>query len=400
MNRRTDLWLISVVSALVVIGLVMVFSASAVVAGESSGDPSYFFKRQAIAVVLGIVVCAVTAMTPLATIRRWRLAAYVACLVALALCFVPGIQHKANGAARWLGFGSLHLQPSEFTKVVVLVMMADFLDRWRGYIGDPKVLLRAILIPVPALLLILPEPDFGTTAILAGLSGLMLFIAGMRTSHIAILGGVGAAVGLPVMLAEQYRVQRLTSFMDPWAVASGDGYHTIQSWVALHSGGLLGQGLGNSMAKLYFLPEPWTDYIGAVIGEELGLVAIAVILALFGVLVWRGLSIARNARDPFGMFLAATLTAMIGLNAFFNFAVIMGMVPPKGLVLPFISYGASAMLANLLAVGLLLSISAEADAGPAAIGRSPAEGWPQRHELEEAALGGGIAASAGRTGVH
>ncbi len=381
MNRRTDFWLISIVGALVIIGLVMVYSASAVVAGETASDPTYFLKRQAAAVALGVALCAVTALTPLATMRRWRLAAYVACLVALVFCFVPGVQYRANGAARWLGFGSLHLQPSEFTKVVVLVLLADFLDRWRGYIGDPKVLLRAVLIPVPALLLILPQPDFGTTAILAGLSGLMLFVAGMRARHIGVLVGVAAAVGIPVMLAEQYRMKRLTSFLDPWAVSAGDGYHTIQSWVAMHSGGFWGQGLGNSMAKLYFLPEPWTDYIGAVIGEELGLAAILLIVALFTGLVWRGLSIARNARDPFGMFLAATLTAMIGLNAFFNLAVIMGMVPPKGLVLPFISYGASAMLANLWAVGILLAISAEAEAGPAALGRSPTEGWPLRHEL-------------------
>ncbi|RME24203.1 MAG: putative lipid II flippase FtsW [Deltaproteobacteria bacterium] len=384
MNRRTDFWLISIVGALVTLGLVMVYSASAVVAGESADDPAYFLKRQAAAVAMGIVLCAGTALTPLATMRRWRLAAYVACLFALVLCFVPGIQYRANGAARWLGFGSLHLQPSEFTKVVVLVMLADFLDRWRGYLGDPRVLFRAVLIPAPAVILILPQPDFGTTAILCGLCALMLFVAGMRLRHIGVLVGAGVAVGVPVMLAQQYRINRVTSFLDPWAVSSGEGYHTIQSWIAMHSGGLWGQGLGNSMAKLYFLPEPWTDYIGAVIGEELGLVAVLLVMALFAGLLWRGLTIARHARDPFGMFLAATLTAMIGLNAFFNLAVIMGMVPPKGLVLPFISYGASAMLANLWAVGILLAISAEAEAGPAALGRSPAEGWPQRHEIATA----------------
>ncbi|MCB9779998.1 MAG: putative lipid II flippase FtsW [Alphaproteobacteria bacterium] len=395
MNRRLDLWLMATVAALIGIGLVMVFSASAVVAGDG-GDPTHFFTRQGIAVVMGLVLCAVTAVTPLATIRRWRLAAYVACGVALLLVFVPGIQHKANGAARWLGFGSLHIQPSEFTKIVVLVYLADFLDRWRGYLGEPKVLLRAVVIPVPALLLILPEPDFGTTAILAGLCGIMLFVAGMRLTHIGALAGVGAAVGVPVMIAEAYRIERLTSFRDPWAVADGAGYHTIQSWVAMHSGGWFGQGLGNSMAKLYFLPEPWTDYIGAVIAEELGWLRLMAIVLLFAVLVWRGLTIARNARDPFGMFLASTLTAMIGLNAFFNLAVIMGLVPPKGLVLPFISYGASAMIANLWAVGLLLSISAEAEAGPVAQTAAPAEGWPYRHEVGSTATGQGFGAGFGR----
>jgi len=391
MNRRTDFWLILVVGILVLGGLIMVYSASAVVAADDTGDPTYFFTRQLVAVGVGVAACIATAVTPLSTIRRWRLAGYVACLVALGLVFVPGLQHKANGAARWLGPGSLHLQPSEFTKIIVLVMLADFLDRYRGYLGDWKIVLRALVIPLPALLLILPEPDFGTTAILAGLSALMLFMAGMRMSHIGAIVGGGAAIGVPVMLAEAYRVERLTSFMDPWAVADGDGYHTIQSWVAFHSGGMWGQGLGNSMAKLYFLPEPWTDYIASVIGEELGLVAIAVVMLLFVVLVWRGLAIARRARDPFGMFLASTLTAMIGLSAFFNLAVVMGMVPPKGLVLPFISYGASAMIANLWAVGLLLSISAEAEAG-AMVTASPVEGWPMRHDLEPGSSPAGGAA--------
>ncbi|NOY28174.1 MAG: putative lipid II flippase FtsW [Oligoflexia bacterium] len=380
MNRRTDIWLISVVAALVVLGLVMVFSASAVVASDRNDGALYFFNRQLAAVGLGVLLCCLTAVTPLATIRRWRWSAYLACLFALVLVFVPGIQHRANGASRWLGFGSLHIQPSEFTKIVVLVMMADFLDRWRGYLGDWRIVLRACAIPLPALVLILPEQDFGTTVIIAGLSGLILFIAGMRVSHGAIAVGVGVAVGVPVMMSQQYRMARLTSFLDPWAVPHTSGYHTIQSWVSMHSGGLWGAGLGNSMGKLYFLPEPWTDYIGSVIAEELGLVAVGAVMFLFGLLLWRGLQIARKAKDPFGMFLASALTFMIALSAFFNLAVIMGLVPPKGLVLPFISYGASAMIANLWAVGLLLSISAEADAVPATAD-APAEGWPMRHEL-------------------
>lgn len=378
MNRRTDLWLLLVVAALVIFGLVMVYSASAVVAGER-GDPAAFLLRQVAAVGVGTVACLVTAFTPLAAIRRWRLAAYVACLLALALVFVPGLQHKANGAARWIGFGSLNIQPSEFTKVVVLVMMADFLDRHRSAISDWRVVLRSLLWVVPPLVLILPQPDFGTSAIMAGLCAIMLFIAGIPLRLVGAVGLAGVSVGVPIMLAESYRVERITSFRDPWLVADAEGYHTIQSWVAMHTGGLWGQGLGNSVAKLYFLPEPWTDYIGSVIAEELGLVAIAALLLLYGMLLWRGLVIAARARDAFGMFLAATLTAMITLNAFFNLAVIMGLVPPKGLVLPFISYGASAMIANLWAVGLLLGISAEAHAGPTPV--ASAEGWPLRHEL-------------------
>ena len=374
MKRRIDPWLLAVVAILVSIGLVMVYSASAVVAAEKTGTETYFFTRQLAAEAMGLLLCAGTAITPVQTIRRFRVVLYTASLVGLVFCFVPGIAYKANGASRWLGFGSIHLQPSEFAKLTVLLMLAHYLDRWRGRIHDYRVLLRAALIPLPAMLLIIPEPDFGTTAILGGLCAIMVFLAGIRPAHIAVLGVTGAAVGVPLMLAEQYRVQRLTSFLDPWAVEQGDGYHIIQSWVAMHSGGLWGQGLGNSMAKLHFLPEPWTDFIGAVIAEEMGLFGIFCLLCLYGVLLWRGMHIARNARDAFGTFLAATITAMIGCEAFFNLAVVMGMVPPKGLVLPFVSYGSTAMQSHLWAIGILLGISAEAN--PRVV--PMAEGWPFR----------------------
>ena len=388
MNRRTDFWLILVVSVLVLIGLVMVYSASAVVASDDTGDATYFFTRQLVAVGVGLVACIATALTPLATIRRWRLAGYVACVVALALVFVPGLQHRANGAARWLGPGSLHLQPSEFTKIVVLLMLADFLDRYRGYLGDWKIVARALLIPLPVLLLILPEPDFGTTAILAGLSGLMLFTAGMRVSHIGALVGGSAALGIPVMLGQGLPGPAPDQLHGPLGRCGQRGLPHHPELGRLPQRGTAGSGPGQLHGQVV-LPARAMDRLHRRGHRRgIGLVAIAVIMALFCVLVWRGLAIARRARDPFGMFLAATLTAMIGLSAFFNFAVIMGMVPPKGLVLPFISYGASAMIANLWAVGMLLSISAEAEAGPVATA-SPVEGWPLRHDLEPGALQGG-----------
>lgn len=372
MNRRTDPWLIAIVVMLVALGLVMVYSASAVVAVEEYGNELKYFSRQAVAVVAGIVVCVATAVTPTRVFRRYRAAFYTAAIIGLVMCFVPGLQYRANGAARWVGFGSVNVQPSEFAKVAVLLMLAHHLDRWRNQITDHRVILSAWLFPIPVMALVVIEPDFGTTAIIAGLSAIMLFVAGMRPLHIGIAGVAGLVVGVPVLLVEQYRVQRLSSFLDPWAAMDGDGYHVIQSWIAMHSGGLWGQGLGNSMAKLHFLPEPWTDFIGAVIAEELGLVRLIAVIGLFGLFVWRGLHIARRARDAFGMYLAGTLTAMVGFEAFFNLAVVMGMVPPKGLVLPFVSYGASAMIAHLWAVGMLLSIAAETDAAEAT------EGWPDR----------------------
>jgi cell division protein FtsW len=369
MNRSTDPWLIALVGFLTLVGMVMVYSASAVVAGETYGDEMHFFTRQGLGLALGLVLCAAAAVTPMRMLRRYRFAFYVAVLVGLALCFVPGIAHRANGAARWIGFGPVHFQPSEFAKIAVLLVVADVLDRYRGSVGDIRVLARVCALPIPVLALVLLEPDFGTTVMIAGLVGIMMFVAGIRLQHMAVAAGATIVLGVPVMLFEEYRLKRLTSFIDPWATLEGDGYQVIQSWVAMHSGGLFGQGLGNSMAKLHFLPEPWTDFIAAVLAEELGLVGILVLLAVYLGIVWRGLSIARRASDAFGMLMAASLTSMIGLQAFFNLAVVMGLVPPKGLVLPFMSYGASALMAHLLSIGILLSIASEADTTPVT------EGW-------------------------
>lgn len=364
MNRSTDPLLITVVALLVVVGLVMVYSASAVVAAETTGDQMYFFTRQVFALVFGLALCVGTAIVPTRTMRRYSLVLYGGCLALLVLCHVPGIQYKANGAARWIGFGPIHFQPAEFARIAILIVLADFLERHRAHLSDLRVLARAALIPLPAMLLIFPQPDFGSTAIIAGLCAAMLFVAGMRLSHMAVVAGAGTAVGIPLMLLETYRMKRLTSFMDPWASLEGDGYHVIQGWIAMHSGGFWGQGLGNSVAKLHFLPEPWTDFIAAVLAEELGLIGIIVLVLLYALFVWRGLSIARRARDPFSMYLAACLTAGIGLQAFFNLGVVMGLVPPKGLVLPFLSYGATALQAHLWSVGILLGIASEATDTP------------------------------------
>jgi cell division protein FtsW len=364
MNRRSDPWLVLAVALLCILGLVMVYSASAVVAEEEAGSQFYFLTRQAIAAAVGLVACIATALTPMSLLRRWRHVLYGATIVMLILVFVPGIQHRANGAARWIGLGAFHIQPSAPGKIVVLALLADYLDRYRHNLHELGVLARAALIPAPIILLIVLEPDFGTTAIVTGLCLLMGFLAGVRWRHMITGGGAILAMAIPVLLMEQYRVRRLMSFTDPWAVEQGDGYHVIQSWIAMHSGGMWGQGLGNSLSKLRFLPEPWTDFVGSVLAEELGLVAMVGLIGLYGVVVWRGLTIARHARDAYGALLAATLTGMIGLEAAFNLGVITGLLPPKGLVLPFISYGATQLMAHLWAVGILLSIAAESQPAP------------------------------------
>jgi len=377
-NRSIDPWLILTSTLLIVFGLVMVYSASAMKAFERSGDETYYLTRQLVALAVGLVLCVSTAVTPMRIIRRYRVAIYAAVLGGLILCFVPGIRYGANGAYRWIGFGPIHWQPSEFAKIIVLIMLADYLHVYRRKIADARVVLKGILIPLPALLLILPQPDFGTTAIISGLCAIMIFMAGLQIKHTIIAAVGGIFVGIPVMIFEPYRVKRLTSFLDPWQSMEAEGYHVIQSWVAMHSGGFWGQGLGNSVAKLDFLPEPWTDFIGAVIAEELGLFAILSLIGLYALFLWRGLHIARHARDSFSMLLAATLTLMVGFEAFFNLGVVMGILPPKGLVLPFISYGATAMMSHLWVIGILLSISAESHRAPMTAGWPTAQDDPGR----------------------
>ncbi|MDG1481963.1 MAG: putative lipid II flippase FtsW [Myxococcota bacterium] len=364
MNRRIDPWLLLIVATLISFGLVMVYSASAMVSADWTGDETQYVKRQLIAIVAGGVMCIGSAITPMRSFRIYRYRFYSACLVGLMLCYVPGIGHTVKGASRWVGFGAFHVQPSEFAKIAMLIVLADYLHRWRSRIEDPRVILKSLIIPLIPMLLIIREPDFGSTAIIGGLAAMMLFIAGVKMRHIVITSVVGLAIGFWVMISESYRVRRLTSFFDPWEDAQGDGFHTIQSWLAMHSGGLWGQGLGNSIAKLHFLPEPWTDYIAAVIAEELGFVRLILVIVFYGIFVWRGMYIARRARDAFSTYLAATITGMVGFEVFFNLGVVMGILPPKGLVLPFLSYGATAMMSHLWAVGILLSIAAEADDTP------------------------------------
>lgn len=359
MERRFDRKLIAVVLALLVLGLVMVQSASGPVASDRMHDPWFYVKRQSFAMIPGLVGCAILAFLPYETLRRYAWGAYGAVIVALLLVFVPGISHGANGATRWIGMGSVHLQPSEFAKIVVVLCMAHFLDQHAGRLNDARrVLLPALLIPVPLLVLVLAEPDFGTTVIIGGMAFLTLYVAGLSTRWIYAICALGVAGIIPALTFAAYRMERVKSFLDPWADAAGSGYQVIQSLIAFHSGGLTGRGLGESQAKHLFLPEPWTDFVASVLAEELGLVGVFALLGLYTLLVWRGLHIARNAPDLFGTLLATSLTAALGLQAFFNLGVVTGIVPPKGLVLPFMSYGASAIIAHLFCVGMLLNVSA------------------------------------------
>jgi len=252
------------------------------------------------------------------------------------------------------------VQPSEFAKVALVLILSHYLANNRGRLKDiVGVGLPGMCLLTPLVILIIFQKDFGTTVILLGLSGVLFFVAGLQWRYIA--GGITAALGLLVLLvlAEPYRMKRLTSFTDPFADPDGAGYQVVQGWIALASGGVFGTGLATGVAQRGFLPEAHTDFISAVIGEELGAVGWMFTIVLILGLVWRGFLISTRARDLFGMLVATGITTMFAAQAVINMGVVCGLVPPKGLVLPFLSYGASAVLVHSLCVGLLLRVSLE-----------------------------------------
>lgn len=359
-TRRYDVQLGLATLLLLAYGLVMVWSASAFVAQEETNNANHFVIRQLVALSLGAVGLFVARATPYRHLQKYVPFLYALSIGMLLAVGVPGLSHSANGAQRWIGFGGFHFQPAELAKASLLVCFAAYLHKHRANLHDIRgVLLPAVGWAIPPLALIIVQPDFGSTVIILGLGTVMLVLAGLRLSWVIGAGVALAALVAPVMWFEAYRRERVMSFLDPFSNCSGSAYQVCESLLAMHHGGVWGQGLGDGVAKLLYLPEPYNDFIAAVIGEELGLWGFALLTGLYAWVAWRGFEIARRSQDMFGVLLASTFTLMIVGQACLNLGVVLSLLPPKGLVLPFISYGASAMIINLTAVGVLLSISAD-----------------------------------------
>lgn len=374
-NRRVDFWLAMLTVALIGFGLMMVYSASSVTASPTGAGPTLkYVIRQVAAIGVGGVLAAAVALSGTARLRWMSQVLYGGSLALLAATLFPGIGIEVNGARRWIGMGGINFQPSEFVKLTTLLVAANTLTKNRESIRHLGTTLRVLAWTIPPIVGLLFQPDFGTAAILFGSVVMMLMIAGIPYSWYLAIVGLGGALATAAVAAAPYRLERVQTFLDPWQVEAEGGHQVIQGFLALHSGGWAGLGLGNGYAKLHYLPEPWTDFIAAVVGEELGFLGLTVLVALFAGWVWRALRIARDARDAYGMYLGATLGALVGIEALLNLGVVLGLVPPKGLVLPFISYGSTAMMSHLFIVGVLLTIAAEARPAPL-----PA-GWPHRKE--------------------
>ncbi len=344
---------------LVCASAVMVYSASAVLAMGRFQQPPYFFLlKQMLWAILGIGLLGIAMRVDYRLLRRplvIRSALAVSVVALVAVFFGPAI----NGTRRWFSIGGVGIQPSELAKVAVILFAAAALERRMESMdrGVFRALGPVVLVTGLVCGLIVLEPDFGTAFTLFAIVGVMVFAAGLPYRHLAGATLVLVPALAAVMISEPYRVQRLLTFLDPWADQYGHGYQIIQSQIAVGTGGVLGQGLMAGVQKLFYLPHPHTDFIYAVIAEETGLVGALVVLLCFGVILWRGLEIATAAPDPFGAFLALGITMMVSFQAFFNISVVLGLLPTKGIPLPFVSAGGSSMLINLLAMGILLNVS-------------------------------------------
>jgi len=354
---KSDRVLFTATLLLVCSSIVMVYSASALVAFERFNQPYLFVTRQAMWAALGLTLLALAMRVDYRSYRNeqfiWGLLGLVALMLAAVLFSSP-----VNGTRRWFGIGGLGVQPSELAKLACVLFTALMLERRRHRIDEVSYSLVPIGLVSGVLVgLILLQPDFGTSMSILAIVAIMVFAAGLHYKYLIGSLMVALPVLYLVLISAPYRVRRLTAFLNPWADPQGDGFQIIQSLIAVGTGGVWGKGLMAGVQKLFYLPEPHTDFIYAVIGEELGLIGASGVLICFAVIAWRGLRISMRAEDTFGSFVALGLTVMIAVQAFVNMSVVLGMLPTKGIPLPLVSAGGSSLLVNLLGMGVLLNIS-------------------------------------------
>ncbi|MBI3793758.1 MAG: putative lipid II flippase FtsW [Nitrospinae bacterium] len=359
-KRDPDYRILICTVALVLVGMVMVFSASGTVAGEKYGDTGYFLKRQLMWASIGFAGMYFMMRFDYRKLAKLAPYLYLLSVFLLFLVLIPWIGKEVGGARRWLSIGGITFQPSEFAKLSLIIAFSHFLvkkenagrlkDFLTGYV--PNGMLLGI-----CFVLVLLQPDMGTSVTAALVVFFLFFVSGIRLSFIVGTFLLLLPFFYVAILNVAYRRRRILSFLDPWADPSDTGFQIIQSYIAFGNGHLFGLGLGGGRQKNFFLPDAHTDFIFSIIGEEFGFAGCALIVLLFAIFVYLGIRVAMKAPDPFGMYLAAGITASVGLQAFMNFGVATGLGPTKGLPLPFISLGGSALVMSLMGVGILLNIS-------------------------------------------
>jgi len=356
--RGLDIWLLAAVICLLGLGMVLVFSSSAVYAAHKYHSHFFFLKRNLIYGLIGLVALYVGWKVDYGFYQRFAYPLLIGCLLLL-VGLLAGLGTRVDGAVRWYRMFGVSFQPSELAKFALAVYLAYSLAKKRDKVRSFSMgFLPHLCVAGLLCLLILKQPDLGTAAVMGVVTLLVLFVAGTKLSYIVVSLMVCAPIGYQLVVGTPWRLRRFLAFLDPWAYRQDAGYQISESLISIGSGGLFGLGIGDGKQKLFFLPASHTDFIFAIVGEELGFVGLAVVVLLFGVIVTRGIQAALGARDLFGTYLALGITSTIGLQALLHMCVVLGLVPTKGITLPLMSYGGSALVTTLFSLGVLLNIFA------------------------------------------
>ncbi|GAF66169.1 stage V sporulation protein E [Bacillus sp. TS-2] len=357
-KQAPDYFLLFIILALLTIGMVMVYSASEAWASYRFDDSFFFAKRQLFFAAVGVIF-----MFVIMNIDYWNWKSLskimlIICFVLLVIVLIPGVGLVRGGARSWLGVGAFSIQPSEFMKMAMIIFLAKYLSMNQKKITSfKKGLLPTLSLVMVAFAMIMLQPDLGTGAVMVATCIVMIFVSGARTKHFVMLGFIGVLGFVGLIISAPYRIKRITSFLDPWSDPLGAGFQIIQSLYAIGPGGLMGMGLGESRQKYFYLPEPQTDFIFAILAEELGFIGGLIVLVLFGLLFWRGIRIALGAQDLFGSLLSVGIISMVAIQVMINIGVVIGLFPVTGITLPLLSYGGSSLTLMLLSLGVLLNIS-------------------------------------------
>lgn len=360
-KEEWDKWLLLIVFLLVALGLVMLYSASAVMAEQRMGGHLTLLQSQLQKVTLGVVLLIGALRVDYRWYQRLIYPILGVTFVMLILVLIPGIGAVQNGSRRWFSLGGMSFQPAEVAKLAALMYLAYSVSKKGKRMGSFSIGLVPHLVMIGLMVgLLMLQPDFGSSVILLSLMMILMFVSGAKLSYLFLMTLLGAVGAYFAISGSEYRMKRIMAFLDPWSHRQDIGYQISESLIAVGASGLQGRGLGNGTGKLGYVPELWNDFIGTIIAEELGILGVVLLASLFVALIWRGLRIALRSNDAFGMYLAFGITAMFGLQGMLNLWVVTGMLPTKGLTLPFVSFGGSSMLLGLLSIGILLNISKNA----------------------------------------
>lgn len=356
--RENRIFLAATTFCLICIGVVMIYSSSCVYAMQELKDSGFFLKRHLIFLCLGFIMTLAMMAIDYRILQKYAKPLLILSIALLVLVLIPGIGKRSSGAQRWFKLGMISFQPSELVKLIMIIYVADFLSRKQKLIASFKEgFVPLMLVLGVTCLLVVKQPDLGTTVEIAVVVLAMMFVGGARLMHLGLIALAAVPIIIYLVTSASYRMARIMAFLDPWQDPQGIGFQLTQSQIALGSGGWWGVGLGKSQQKLFYLPAAHTDFIYSIIGEEFGLRGTLFVIFLFGLLLWHGTRIALKTTDSFGYYICVGVLVMFGMQAAVNIGVSMGALPTKGLPLPFISYGGSALIFHMAAIGLLLNIS-------------------------------------------